>query len=225
MKKILVLLFLVLLTTGCQASYDIEIGDYNIKEKITINVPNNLDSNSKATIIDFIESEAYPLLGEQKDDIFYDIFLEDIQGGQQYTLNYTYKNNEIKNSKVLNQCFQNAYVDETNDYYMFSLTGKFYCLNKNKKIDITVKTANEMHDHNATEHNLMNTYKWEISEENKDDVDIKFVVIKNNTQHKEIKKATSLFVNLLFTLGLSLIVLGGIYIGIKLMKFSDDYIK
>ena len=51
MKKILVLLFLVLLTTGCQASYDIEIGDYNIKEKITINVPNNLDNNSKATII------------------------------------------------------------------------------------------------------------------------------------------------------------------------------
>ena len=35
MKKIFILLFLVLLTTGCQASYDIEINDSNIKEQIT----------------------------------------------------------------------------------------------------------------------------------------------------------------------------------------------
>lgn len=225
MKKIFILLFLVLLTTGCQASYDIEINDSNIKEQITINVPTSLDYSSKEIIVDYIEGDAYPLLGEEKDDIFHDIFLEDIQGGQKYTLNYTYKNNEIKNSKVLNQCFENAYIDETNDYYMFSMTGEFYCLHKNKKVDITVRTANKMHNHNAKEHNLMNTYKWEINEENKDDVDIKFVVIKNNVEKKQIKQATSLFVNLLFILGLSLIVLGGIFIGMKIMKYSDTHIK
>lgn len=225
MKKILVLLVLILLTTGCQASYDIEISDSNIKEKIVINVPSSLDSNSKATITDFIESEAYPLLGEQKDSIFYDIFLDNISGGIQYTLNYSYKNNEIKNSKVINECFEKVYIDETDDYYMFDITGEFYCLNKNNKIDITVKTANEMYDHNAKEHNLMNTYKWEINKENKDDVDIKFVVLKNNIRGKEIKKTTSLFVNILFVLGLTLVILGGIYTATKLMKFSDDYIK
>lgn len=225
MKKILVLLFLVLFTTGCQATYDIEISDYSIKEQIKINVPSSLDSNSKAIITDFIESEAYPLLGEQKEEIFYDIYLEGITGGQQYTLNYTYKNNEIKNSKILNECFENAYIDETDDYYMFAMTGKFNCMNKNQKIDITVKTANEMYNHNADKHDLMNTYKWEITEKNKDKVDIKFVVLKNNIKGKQVKQATSLFVNLLYVLGLSLIVLVGIFLGLKLMKISDDYIK
>ena len=225
MKKLIILLVMIFLLTGCEASYDLQISDYSIDEKITINVPSSLDSNSKSIIMDYIESEAYPFLGDRKDDIFYDIFLEDTNNGYKYTLNYKYKNNEIKKSKIINECFSNAYINETDEYYMFSLTGKFQCMNKNKKVLINVNTSNTMHDHNADKNEILNRYTWEITEENKDNVDIKFVVIKDDYQNTPVKKASNFFINIIFTLVIALIVLCGIFFARRFMNFSDTYIK
>lgn len=225
MKKVIILLVMTFLLTGCETSYDLNIKDYSIEEKITINVPSSLDSNSKSIITDFIESEAYPLLGERNDKIFYDIYLEDSSNGYSYTLNYKYKNNEIKNSKIINECFSNPYIKETDEYYMFAITGKFKCMNKNKKVLINIKTENTMYDHNADKNDILNRYTWEITDKNKDNVNIKFVVIKDDYQNTPVKKASNFFINILFTLIIILIILSGIFFAKRFMKAADTYIK
>lgn len=108
---------------------------------------------------------------------------------------------------------------------MFAITGKFKCMNKNKKVLINIKTENTMYDHNADKNDILNRYTWEITDENKDNVNIKFVVIKDDYQNTPVKKASNFFINILFTLIIILIILSGIFFAKRFMKAADTYIK
>ncbi|MEG1048506.1 MAG: lipoprotein [Bacilli bacterium] len=214
MKKILLLLLTTILLTGCSANYNLTITDKEIKENITLEVPTNMPDSQKKTFEDYINYETKPYQDALKD---YEIINE----GSTYDISYTYKNNEIKKSKILNNCFQYKVIKETKNYYMFNLSGEFKCLHDNNKININIKAKNKIKQNNAEKTDYKENYKWTINKKNKDNVNIQLVVLKNNGLKDATNTLKELIINTLIISLIIAIIILGLYILKKVFIVID----
>ena len=90
-------------------------------------------------------------------DSLYNKDITETDDGINYNYTYTYRNN-IDKARVINECFENHYIDETDEYYNIKLSGGFYCLYSNK-IDINVISNYEVLNNNAKK--VSKTVKYE----------------------------------------------------------------
>ena len=172
--KIIIIFFSLFLLTGCTVKYNLTINsDKTITETITGTVLNteldngdNTDLNTYMYAFDI----ALPLIDGE--DTF-DKEIVDTEKGKNFTFTYNYKGNYSKSS-VLNKCFENYEYKETEDEYIFKLSGKFNCFLANK-IEINLISAYGVLENNADK-SWNNKYTWIIK--NPDDVDIEAVVSK-----------------------------------------------
>lgn len=187
MKKKIIILLLPLLLTGCTINYNLTINKNSISERVTGSVEKEEyeikdTDTSLNTFYVLINEEVNPVITEN------DLYKKNITNtdtGIDYEYTYNYKNNYDK-SRIINSCFENHLVSETDEYYKIELTGDFYCLYSDK-IDINVTSNYEVIENNANEVNG-NKYKWTIS--SSDNVNILLTVSKKVEYTEPVKAKT-----------------------------------
>jgi len=177
MKKIIICL-LVLLLTGCGVQCDLIITDDNmVKEKLTINVPDDRALLNFDSIDEFLNyyTKYYPKLDGFND---YTIKGKDKEG--YVTLNVSSEKhlNDYIKTKTYNAMFSSATVDIVGDYTTFKSTPNLYIENQKSEyfledlvyydnFTINIQFYNKVINHNADmvdEKN--NVYTWIVTKEN-----------------------------------------------------------
>lgn len=202
-KRIIVLLFGVLLLTGCTADYNLEIDNNLLKEEITGMVSKNElnENNSEApnTVSSLINEEQYPFANSNE---IYDKKLNEDGNNINYKYSFNYDMTNFDKSSLINTCFENHEIVDLGNYYSIKLSGEFYCLYA-KNINVNVTSNLNVISNNAKKVKD-NTYTWVI---NKDTTNIEFVVDKTKPFTKNNKKGSSTFRIISFVI---LMVLSGI---------------
>lgn len=192
MKKILLLILLVFLVTGCTSSYEIVFDD-TIDEKITINYDGDIYKVVEEFEFDgdsfYFESELVksriPSLIEFKD--YYKKNIEVKNNKSIITLNYKYSYENFENSYLISECFEKSNFINNDEYYYVSLGGSFYCYGVDHftlkmKTDYKVLRSNADREENGY-------YIWDIETDNKDDeVELQLSkTVKKEENEKEFK--------------------------------------
>ena len=184
MKKIIVVLISLLLLTGCTIDYNLVIDKDSIKETITgIAYKEEYEVREEDSSLNlfytYINDDINPLISS---DGLYTKEIKEIDNGINYKYDFIYKNNYDK-SKIINSCFENSNVKETDTYYSIELSGEFYCLYSDK-ININVISNYVVLENNAKEVNG-NKYSWVI--DNSSNVNI-FLNISKEIKYEEPSK-------------------------------------
>ena len=184
-KKCFILTALLMLLTGCTINYNLTIDNNSVSESISGSVDKNEyeleDGDTGLNLFYTLIKKDVPAL--VSGDSLYNKDITETDDGINYNYTYTYKNN-IDKARVINECFENHYIDETDEYYNIKLSGGFYCLYSNK-IDINVISNYEVLYNNAKKVNG-NKYTWTI--DNSNNVDIMLTVSKT-VKYEEPTKA------------------------------------
>lgn len=170
MKKIIFLLLICLLLTGCTVNYNLDINDNNFKETLAGNVLNTELNNNDNTDINMF---SYLITGDQpafykNDNIFFNKTTNNTTNGIDFDYSYTFNEYNFNNSRIINECFDNHIYEYKDNTYYLVVSGKFNC-NYSEKTNINITT-----DYNVTANNAQtiknNTYTWTIDENNKDNI-------------------------------------------------------
>ena len=201
MKKIIFLLLICLLLTGCTVNYNLDINDNNFKETLTGNVLNAELNNNDNTDINMF---SYLITGDQpafykNDNIFFNKTTNNTANGIDFDYNYTFNEYNFNNSRIINECFDNHVYEYKDNTYYLVVSGKFRC-NYSKTTNINITT-----DYNVTSNNAQtiknNTYTWTIDENNKDNIYFFITIDKTN------KSTFDFQWNTFKTIGLIIIIL------------------
>ena len=181
MKKIILLIISCLLLTGCTVNYNLTIEDNKFTETIKGNVLNEeikIDENQTDVNIfyDYI-SKDQPALNNNN-DLLYKKNLSKNNNSLDYFYGFTYDEETINNSRILNNCFENFKFEEKENIYYFMTDGNFYC-DYTEEININVTTKYKVTYNNATKIKD-NTYIWVINNDNKEDFELYIAVDKTN---------------------------------------------
>lgn len=182
--KIVVVFVVLLLLTGCTINYDLTINENSIDEKISGSVNKseyqlNDEDTSPNLFYTLINGDVPALV---VGDDLYKKDISELEDKLNYNYSYTYNNNFDK-SRIINSCFENHIISETDKYYHIELSGKFYCLYSDK-ININVTSNYEVIDNNADKING-NKYVWTI--DNSNDVDILLTISKEEKYEEPVK--------------------------------------
>lgn len=201
MKKIIFLLLICLLLTGCTVNYNLDINDNNFKETLTGNVLNTELNNNDNTDINMF---SYLITGDQpafykNDNIFFNKATNNTTNGIDFDYNYTFNEYNFNNSRIINECFDNHIYEYKDNTYYLVVSGKFNC-NYSEKTNINITT-----DYNVTANNAQtiknNTYTWTIDENNKDNIYFFITIDKTNKSNFDFQWST------FKTIGLIIIIL------------------
>ena len=122
-NKLFLIIPLLILLSGCTVNYITEnITGTVTNEEITPEVEGRTDVNPKYYYL-YLNDSA--LINDSNEK--YTKEITDINNGKSFKFNYTYQGNYDK-SVVINNCFENHVVEETDTYYRIELNGKFSCL-------------------------------------------------------------------------------------------------
>jgi len=168
MKKILLIVVLLFLTTGCKVHYEVELKDGIVTESSYITIDNNnLISGSVYDAVDQIIMKYDPI-----HDWLVTYETEEIFGKDDSTLRVTgmYKMEDYGNSMPLNLCYDNYNVSLNDNYYEISTPKGAVCFDNYEEIEeikISFKTNHKVYSHNADK--VKNgVYTWNITEDNKE---------------------------------------------------------
>ena len=188
MKRLIGLVCMLFILTGCSVNYNLNIDSNSITESISGNV---LKSEYEVSDSDTSLNDIYYFLNNDLNALFdtesvYLRTLEDKGNKINYNFSYTYNNNYDR-SNIINSCFENHLVEEDDDYLYIRLSGKFYCMYADK-IDISVTSSSAVIESNAKSVKG-NTYKWVIKDS--DNVNI-FMNISKNLSYSSGKEVKSI---------------------------------
>ena len=182
MKKIIMLLVL-LLSTGCGAKYELNIKKDTIEENISFSMQKNginntdqidIDVNSDQYIDSLIDSKISAITDNtSKNDFYYQKDIKQEGNIYNFKLFYEYKKDDYLKSRVVNECFENHYVNFENDKTYIHLSGKFYCF-QDEEIEIIINSSNKINKSNGTRSG--SSYKWIINKDNYNNVDIEIEI-------------------------------------------------
>lgn len=201
MKKIIFLLLICLLLTGCTVNYNLDINDNNFKETLTGNVLNTELNNNDNTDINMF---SYLITGDQpafykNDNIFFNKATNNTTNGIDFDYSYTFNEYNFNNSRIINECFDNHIYEYKDNTYYLVVSGKFNCkYSETTNINITT-------NYNVTANNAQtiknNTYTWTIDENNKDNIYFFITIDKTNKSNFDFQWST------FKTIGLIIIIL------------------
>ena len=147
MKKILIVVLILLISTGCQVKYELEFADNKLNENINIQI----DNYNQKDIDNVKNYNAYAIY-----DNAYQIPYE-VEYSEGKTFNasykYTYNYDEFNHAMYIKTCFD-AFSFITNDNtYILSTSKGFKCMvldyNKIDNIEIMINTNHQIIESNA----------------------------------------------------------------------------
>lgn len=204
MKKLFLFASLFLLS-GCTINYNLVIDKNQINENISGEVAKEETFIKEGdTSLNIFYSMLY---NDQKalldGDDLYKKYINEENDNIKYNYSYTYKNNYDK-SRLINTCFKDPIIKETDELYYIKLEGPFFC-KYSDKIIINVTSNYAVVDNNAQKVED-NTYTWIINDSN--NVNIYLTVSKNaNYVNTSSSKKVNMFKLISFIV---LIILSGI---------------
>ena len=168
-NKILILIVLSLLISGCDVKYNINIRGKNISEEIILP---NVDNYTEDT---FTNNYYYDINGNKKYDVKID---ED----KIVLYNKKTKLSTLATNNLYDFCFSKIDSFEEDGYYHFRTSSDFNCMVYEfipvDKITIVLNTFNKVSNHNADEVKF-GKYIWNIDKDNYKNKQIYFTVKKN----------------------------------------------
>lgn len=213
MRKKIFLLFLLLLLTGCEAKYEIEIYDEEITENVvyyyTSNELNNKDPYEYTEELNFKYFMNKDMLRHEHKK---GVSKKNMKG---VSLINTYKNMEEYNqeSMMLGACYiaQNATYYE--DYITLKTSNEFTCYNEIEELDsmtIAIKSNHKLKETNADKIKG-HTYYWYINKDNYKEKPISLVLYSDKyvwNYNNEILKRLLLII---FIIGGTVLVATNVY--------------
>lgn len=174
MKKVLYLLGLTIILTGCTANYNLTIDEKSVKEDFTLTIErNNFDASifhsEGVSHIDWSDDPSNGYVNELTED-------ED-----NYYLKFDLTNEE--NGLYLNQCYSNVNLTEEDDTITLSTDKVFNCMYDEHHGKLDEATINVITKLKVLESNADsvegNKYIWKIDMTNYQNKPIKIVLKKN----------------------------------------------
>lgn len=174
MKKIIMLLFLVVLLTGCSANVNLTVTSNNIEEEIIITAYSDSDTTKEqvaSSFRTFIPVFANVPLSDTEPDVkksgieYYTRRVNDLGSGYRFSYKYKYKFDDYKNSKSVNFGFDSKTIQRNSGDKNIMISTDSSGLNYFEQypdletVTINIKCAYKMIDNNADYVNG-NTYTW-----------------------------------------------------------------
>lgn len=172
--KYLFLLLLMFFLSGCTVQYDLTIDEQgNFLEK-TIFQAENLDEsvaiqdNSWPIKVDYND----PDVGENPEKIegvdYYDDTVLIHDGYYRRQLTYQHTINTLKNSNVIQSCFEHFYVNENASSITLSTSSEFLCMNEFSNLNLVQVRIHLPHKVLSSNADVMdgNQYLWNITRDN-----------------------------------------------------------
>lgn len=223
--KKLILVFIILFITGCNAEYNMTINDIkDIKESLDI-IENNkelfdknteelsgstlkeyLETNLKWPTPIYIDSETNPIEPTKIDGVSY-YNKKDISTSTKLGINYSHNFNmdDYSNSNIMNTCYNYDYKI-INNVFTFKTTSEFRCFEKYpllEKVTFNLNTKCHVINNNADSIEK-NKYIWNITKENKKSISFSI----DCSEKKEIKLPFAIVVPIYILLvGLGILIL------------------
>ena len=222
MKRILTL-FVILFLCGCSSQYTLNIDENQIAEEIIFPVDKNkihdgemgpyLDLYSRETIESLINNDIYVEVDSTK--YIYDKEVLEENNQLIFTLKHNYEENDLSNSRFLNECFENKEIEVNDDRISIHLYGQYKCLiNDRDSIEFKITTINKIESSSLDYNFLTNDFIWKIDKTNAHNIDIELTVLTETKSHYYGLRA--------IVIGAIVIVLGILaYLVHKLSKHSD----
>ena len=162
--KLLCIIGLLILVSGCDATYHIEIVNDRVVENSTyIFAP----GNSMEPPLDQANEYLYEYF--ENSDILYSRNYQNLSSGYGITSNNEYSLEEyIDESQVLRSCYVATNFNQTDEYITLKTTDQFQCFDDFEgleRVNLTIKTNHKIKEHNADEVNGFE-YTWNITKEN-----------------------------------------------------------
>lgn len=225
MKKIqlLLLMLTVLVLTGCSVDYNLKFNNDTIDEEIVT----VFDGNIYKLAEEFTGDGLYP----EEEAVYNDI--SSLKNGKDnykktiilgnntstVTLKYTYTYDNLEESYLADQCFENALFLNEKDSYYIKLSGVFTCASNNT-INFKITTDKEVMNHNA-EKVEGNTYIWTLGDEgNNNEVLFQMSKVKESSINDSSTKVSTVSVLRIITL---LVLIGaGVAVFLIRKKMNND---
>lgn len=188
LKKIVLLLPLLLLVTGCGSTYEIEFTQNDtIKDTISIFEDNDkVERFSKKDEEDFLNK----LLDFERGYEHYkrELYTTEEITGYKYTYDFTYE--EYDAMSQLRKCYEDLTLNVTDDKIELKTKGEFLCAtyhNEMPYMEITIKSDYKIKDSNANTQDS-NTATWKITKNNYKNTPIEITFDKNDVIEEEEKE-------------------------------------
>ena len=188
LKKIVLLLPLLLLITGCGSTYEIEFTqDDTIKDTISIFEDNDkVERFTKKDEEDFLNK----LLDFERGYEHYkrELYTTEDITGYKYTYDFTYE--EYDAMSQLRKCYEDLTLKVTDDKIELKTKGEFLCATYHKEMpymEITIKSDYKIDDSNANTQDS-NTATWKITKNNYKNTPIEITLDKTDIIEEEEKE-------------------------------------
>lgn len=188
LKKIVLLLPLLLLITGCGSTYEIEFTqDDTIKDTISIFEDNDkVERFTKKDEDDFLNK----LLDFERGYEHYkrELYTTEDITGYKYTYDFTYE--EYDAMSQLRKCYEDLTLKITDGKIELKTKGEFLCATYHKEMpymEITIKSDYKIEDSNANTQDS-NTATWKITKNNYKNTPIEITLDKTDINEEEEKE-------------------------------------
>lgn len=180
-NKIIIMLLIILCTTGCSIKYDINIKNNSVEETISV-TDTEINGRTKEDILNHYnlwypayteDSPEYLELDfkEKYDNIeYHQKNIQEIQNGYKYTYKYIYTFNTYQKASSITKAYQrrNFYVGD--DYVSINTSAENLLFNypyfESIDINITIDPNYYSVKNTNTENISNNTYTWNITKDN-----------------------------------------------------------
>ena len=185
MKKIILIFLSIILLSGCDINYNIDISNNKINTDLDLSVSETDYKNYNDNQEEKLSATLYEYFDEREILAFDDMNYKDFhnkkvsKNGRSLDINYTYKYTylDFYKSSMLNTCFEDFIVLNEDNYFYVKAFGKFNCYYDDTKINIKTdrKVINSNHDSYKD-----GVYTWNIDRDKSNNVNIIFQVDKEN---------------------------------------------
>ena len=160
--KFFLLVCLLIVLSGCKATYNLEIKNKSFKERISISTTNTNDNSIKY----FKDNKFYAVMNGASSFVEYNKKIS----GNNVKFSHDYNDLDYNDSTVLKSCFKAYSIIKEGNYYNLSTSEGIKCAIEEDRLllddlDIVIKTNHVVKENNADEvHN--HKYIWHFNKDN-----------------------------------------------------------
>ena len=196
MKKIIPLLLIILIySTGCSVTYDLDIDNDSFFEKITLQTPSSSDDFEFLKDYEWPKPIDYQITGysevpEKEESVtYYDYFNESTDSLAKIRYQYLMNIKELSKSAIIHNCYQEVYINKYQGNITLKTGNNFECFSKYPPLDkvtVNIKTNKNVVENNADSISG-NTYTWNITKLNSSNKSIYLKISENKMNNKDSK--------------------------------------
>ena len=179
MRKIKIILMIVclLILSGCTATYEININDDKIIEKLRL-IETNTTIFDKETDTGWTLRETFQSLLDNDDEFSKSNYkVKSLNNDNQLGVEYSSSSSEsVLNSSILNQCYTNPKVNVVDDVITIDTGNDFKCYEYYENLEtvkVVLKTNHKVISTNADEQNG-DTYIWNFSKDSNKSINVSY---------------------------------------------------